>query len=462
MLRKLGAIWDRFRLGLALIVTLLPLCGGSLRRTAQKSLGLSRRDLMRQRKDAVRSYILRLGWSRYALLAVVLIGAVWLPIRLHVGLFGHPVRLRSYLQTLWQVLAASLALSVAMIGFVFEAFMNASQRSLGGSLRQFARETGLQWTLSLGFIALVLDGVVLLDVGTNAPAGWSGAVAIAVSGATIGGALPFVFVRTLRSLEFDFLVSMRRRQITRLARDAMRAQLLQQAADAVVHQGQFPGLRRGLAATAKQFTVAPARRGRLEDVRIGRLSKLVLGARPGASNTVLVLAALGDTVGPTAPFLAAEAPRSAVFARLARRTLKVNRWRSGEDPSRRLTEELEKLHEAAQAAIREHRTGDWTTISGIYEEAILTLPRAAAAMNIQFTGAVAAPGLFGIGPVDTLSRLLFREIETALKTDDPEIALKVTGFPVHIAREAAQLNAVGLVTAMLGLHPAIYGLTANP
>lgn len=423
---------------------------------------MSRRARIARAKETLLARVHSLGWMGYGFLASVLIGLLWLPIYFRPGVLNDAGESRVYVQTLWQVVAASVALSVAMIGFVFEAFANAAQRSLGGSLREFARETGLQFTLTLGFVALVIDGMVLLGLGTDAPRGWAAAVGIGVSGATIGIALPFVFARTLRSLEFDYLVSLRRRQIERLARNAMIAQLLGQVGDGLLGQHQIRALDRGVWVGSDQVPIEPPSTGRLWDIRTARLSKLARHRPPsGAVQNIDVLTTLGDRVGHGRAALAVESGRSARWTRAARRAIKVRRWRAGDDPGRLLIEELEKLHEASKAAIREHRRGDWSQISDIYAEALLALPRAAAAVNVRFTGAVASPGLWRLGPVDEIQRLLYRELETALRSEDRDLALDVAYFPARIAREAAALNAPGLVDAMLSLYPMLYRMSTG-
>jgi hypothetical protein len=49
-----------------------------------------------------------------------------------------------------------------------------------------------------------------------------------------------------------------------------------------------------------------------------------------------------------------------------------------------------------------------------------------------------------------MQRFLYAELETALQSDDRDLALDVAYFPARVARSAAALNATGLVTAMLG------------
>jgi hypothetical protein len=49
---------------------------------------------------------------------------------------------------------------------------------------------------------------------------------------------------------------------------------------------------------------------------------------------------------------------------------------------------------------------------------MLALPRAAAEYELPFAGAVAAPGVFQLGPLDRMQRYLYEEMEVALRSGD--------------------------------------------
>lgn len=75
---------------------------------------------------------------------------------------------------------------------------------------------------------------------------------------------------------------------------------------------------------------------------------------------------------------------------------------------------------------------------------------------------MASPGMFGLGPVHALSRLIYQEMEVAARSEDRDLIGAVLYFPMRIAREAAVLNATGLVSAMLALYPEFYRLATGP
>jgi hypothetical protein len=69
-----------------------------------------------------------------------LVTGVFLPIPVEFGPFDSAADSRDYLQTSWQVVAAALALSVAMIAFTFGAFLRGAEGAFGLTLAEFARD----------------------------------------------------------------------------------------------------------------------------------------------------------------------------------------------------------------------------------------------------------------------------------------------------------------------------------
>lgn len=163
----------------------------------------------------------------------IAISGAKLPIAFEFGPLNEAKESEEYLRTLWQVVAASLALSIAMVAFAFEAFVSRGQEHHGGTLTEFARETRLVAAVRLGVTALVVNGLVLLEIGHDAPRGWSAFWAIFLSAATLL-AVPFVIGRVLRGLEFGQLLEMRRKRLDHAVDAALRRQLLSQAADVVL------------------------------------------------------------------------------------------------------------------------------------------------------------------------------------------------------------------------------------
>jgi hypothetical protein len=80
-------------------------------------------------------------WSSVAA-AVAAIGLLWMPIHWSVGPLQSADDAKEFLQTLWQVEAAILALSLAVLFLAFEAF-SAARSSQTDSFIEFAAETQL-------------------------------------------------------------------------------------------------------------------------------------------------------------------------------------------------------------------------------------------------------------------------------------------------------------------------------
>jgi hypothetical protein len=87
---------------------------------------------------------------------------------------GNPPSAESYLQTLWQVLAAVLGISIVLVAFVLEGFMSKGERRHGGTLLEFASDTGVLFAIDLAAASLVTVRIVLLGNLRDAPAGWAG------------------------------------------------------------------------------------------------------------------------------------------------------------------------------------------------------------------------------------------------------------------------------------------------
>jgi hypothetical protein len=399
-----------------------------------------------------------LGLVIYPALAAALV----LPVPIHPGPFDDRRASIDFLQTLWQVVAAALGLSVAMVAFAFEGFMSSGQRLHGGTLREFARETRLLAAIRLGALALLVDGGVLLGLGHEAPKGWAAVWATALSAATLV-AVPVVIGLVVRSLDFRQLRKMRRKRLSSTVDAAIRHQLLGQAAEVILQQrGADLLITRGwLLSSANTVGLQAGGEGEVRDVWLGPLSRLALRRhRSNQSLEVQVLAGLGDRVDANTSLMAV---RSTAGERDRRRVMRAVRLRSMDDEraDRRLLEQLAQLHTEALAAIREGRVDDWRDIGASYELVLLSLPNAAAKLGVSFAGAVAAPGFFGFGPMQRIADYLLDELRGALDANDSSIVDAIAYLPQHVALEATRLGAAAVAAAMLGMYPTMYYLASQ-
>ncbi len=172
--------------------------------------------------------------------------------------FNNTNDAKAYLGTAWQVVAAAVGVSVALIAFVFEAFMSSGERHFGGTLREFVDHTGLLWLFDLAAASLVLDGLVLAGVGSGAPGGWAGLSAAVLSGVTLIGLLVVVPRAIVRILDPARMLRMRRRRGQEVIARAIEEQLVGQ----VIFTRRARSKARPRSLETPSHMTAPARYGR--------------------------------------------------------------------------------------------------------------------------------------------------------------------------------------------------------
>lgn len=385
------------------------------------------------------------------------IAILCLPVHVCFGPFGDAQQSRAYLNVAWQVVAAALGVTVAIIAVLFSALLAGTARTVGISLLDFARGSGMMAVVRLGISTLVVDGLVLLPLGHGAPAGWAGFVAAVMSGSTLVSVL-WVFERSVVSVDPRGLVQLRIRKLLRAAQSALHLQLMNRAAEQFLERdGPSHAIGRMLSAAPADRAATAKRDAEVRDVRLGRLRRLITAeAHRGSSIEVrlLGLSALGHRVQAGDAVVALNGAATERATRRARRAIKLRRPRQTAEIV--LREDLEGLHRQALTAIREADREVWDLIADAYEEVLLALPRAAARYGLPFAGAVASPGIFRLGPLDSVQRYFYEEIEAAVRAGDRSLALDVAYLPMRIARRAAPLDAPALVRAMLDLYPSLY------
>lgn len=430
-----------------------PLRKISLRAMAQELLiGNSRRERLRRRWIEIRE-------SRLARLAgFASLGAVvFLPIDLVPGqTFGDPTSAGDFIGTMWQVVAGALGLSVAMIAFAFEAFFSAAQRQVGGSLREFARDTHLLTAVQLGVLALVIDGAILLGIGYSAPAGWAAIWATSLSAATLIS-VPIVLGRVVRSLDFDEFVRLRRKRLRQTVEEAMWHQLQGQAAEAVLRMRPDWGIEREWMRADDWATLKAEGEGVIGDVHLGALARIAVRSGRRWSPPIRLMCGLGDSVDRSSEILALPLASNARERRAAGRAVRIRRPRDT-PADRRLSDQLDRLHADAKMALREGQVEDWRPIGDFYRLVLTHLAVSARRFGVGFEGAIAAPGLLGFGPVQRITGYLRKELEAAAEGRSIESADAVAYLPGMIAREATDQGALTVARQMLTLYPAMYWL----
>lgn len=373
------------------------------------------------------------------------------------GTFSDEAKSADFLGTMWQVVAGALGLSVAMIAFAFEAFMSTSQRRLGGNLREFAAETWLLVAVQLGVLSLLIDGMVLLGIGSGAPGGWAGMWATLLSAATLAG-VAYVLTRVVKSLDLDELVRIRRVRLEASVEDAMWHQLIGQAAEAVLRDYEQLGIERTWIGKEGSHVVRAKRDGELRDVKLGALLRLAVAAqKQDRQSKFELLVGLGARFEPEAELIATAATTTVYERWRVRRALRLRRAREM-PPDRSLNDELARLHGQAMGAARAGRTEEWRAIGELYELVLLALPRAARKIGVPFEGAIAAPGFFGYGPLQRIAEYLGDELEAALSSSDAELISAIAYVPGAMAQEAVRMGAVRVAIDMIKTYPRMYWL----
>jgi hypothetical protein len=428
--------------------------GGSLKRAAVRMLRPARRKA--RYKHVATSALTTVLMRRWWIAPFAAAGMLAWHIPVSWGPLADAKESTEYLDALWVVVAASLGLSVAMVAFAFQAFMDSGRKIHGGTLQDFAEETRLLDAIRLGVLTLVVIGVVRLHIGHDSPAGWAAAWAIILSAATLT-AVPYVISRVVRGLDESRLLKMRERRLTRTVKRAMLHQLTEQAAEAVLKHTVMP-VARAYAEPPHTVRIESGASGEVCDVKLARLTRALQhgsGSLAGARCDLAV--SLGTRVDTDEPLMwITDASGPAIVGRL-RRAVKVS-VPSGTRPDRALLDQLGQLHTQALEAAKQGLTDRWRQISESYEQVLLALPPAAASFNVQFTGQVAAPGFFGRGPLQSIRDHLLDELEEAVKHDNPDVADAIAYFPARIADRAVRIGAPAIASTMLSLYTSMYAL----
>ncbi len=370
------------------------------------------------------------------------------------GPFKEPETARAFLQTLWQVEAAALALSLAIIVFAVQAYRSSTHERYGGTLRRYIRASLLQESYELGVVALLLTAVVLLGAGHGGPAGSAGAVAVAVSLASMF-VLPLLLTRALHTTHRDFLREERESRLTAAVRDQVDHEVAARiglvllnglAATEPLELALFGGGRGGSPLNAIPAGAA----GAVADININRLIRLARRAR--AAGGLTLCTRLHDYVGAESRVLLLPDAAHPRDTKLARRIVAVKPGRRRDET---LSQYLDDLEEEAVAAIRSGGPATFQAVADAYMETLMEFPRSWQRYGQQYSTAVAQGiEIFPRGPVDTIRQQFYTNLVEALRAGSDEVLLTAAYLPISACTRALQYRADGLLTKMLGLSTA--------
>ena len=273
--------------------------------------------------DAARSSLSH-DYSFLWLLAVT-VGLLFLPITRWFKVVQQASAAKELIRTLWQVEAAVLGLSVAVIILALQTF--ASGR-FGRGVRSSARESGLLPIVYLGVCVLLVDWLVLLGVGHGAPDGWAATWAVTL-GAVEFLSLFLFFLGASRAIDLQEARRRRRRQAVQEVRATVDRQVLEQLA--------LVRLQAACGAWGVQFQwvlpppVPPgwlvlyaSKTATVKDINLWRLRRVARAVQQKASPTqAILLVRLGQRVAQDSAVFAAPAVGERRAGRASRRIVRI-------------------------------------------------------------------------------------------------------------------------------------------
>jgi hypothetical protein len=395
------------------------------------------------------------GWA--LLLAVPAIGAAFVPTGLSLNPLKGEKEATAILEILWQVEAAALALSLAVVIFILQAVHSTRHRP---SLRALAEGIALPAIFYGGVYGLVLTGMVLMGAGEGAPAGWAATWAVVWAVLSAAG-LMFLFVSMLAQIEPDALyrrwLATVELQVQRIIENEIFERI---AAGALRNICREVGLSFqpvfGSESAPHLAKVRAKSSGAVRDINLWRLRKAArlanradptpvdnpeksavlvhLGAGVREGNPVmLVLASVGEHVRLGTAF------KIEPFA-----------------PEVEFDATLGQLHDEALRTIREASPRAYAAINEVYERLLLTVPETWAKYGQQFAPGIAG-GLhpFELTLLDRVERNLYRELEQAVLGTSREIGQEGANLPIAVASGATEPRAIALCGRMLDLFAAL-------
>jgi hypothetical protein len=400
---------------------------------------------------------IRARWRGYTYYVLGVLGIVLILVPIpnpDFGPFKKTQDAEGFLRTLWQVEAAALALSLAIIVFAVQAYRSSTHERYGGTLRRYIRASWLQEGYELGVVSLLLTAAVLLGAGHGGPAGSAGAVA---AGACLVSVfmLPLLLSGALRTTHRDFLRDERESRLTAAVSEQVdheveaRHGLVLLSALAATERIELAPIGGRLRETPV-IAIPAGSTGSVADINLWRLIRL--GRRVRDAGGLTLRTRLYDYVGSESHLLLLPAPAPARDQRLAGRVVKL---RPGRRRDETLRQYLEDLKEEAVAAIRTGGPATFDSVADAYVATLMEFPRSWRRYGHEYDAAIAR-GLefFPMGPVDTISQHFYTVIVAALRGDSDEVLLSAAYLPINVCTRALEYRADGLLTKMIGLSSA--------
>lgn len=390
-------------------------------------------------------------------IAVLAIGVAFLPFRRSLEPFSSTTRASSFLQALWQVEGVTLAIALTVVVFVFATVYSSR---IGGSLRQFAEETGLFPIFYVGLVSLGLDAIVLLGGGEGAPGGWAATWASGWGGLD-GLLLGVLFVSTIRAIEIS---AMERRRLARARREVQheteRVVLKRIALNSLLEYGKRVGIEYtptfGTSPSPTAVAITAGRVGEIADIRLKPLGRLGRLARKRGLPQPRLSAQLDLRVGADTELLWLEP--EALKGRPRPRPRRVFKLRR-KNRELAFRETIDRLRDETIRAIDPPSPSLYERQNEVYEEMLLALPATWAQYGQEFGPGIAGEATpFELGFLDFVERDLYVELEQAVLGRSRDVAREALWFPLRVARGALDVRASALSMRMLALWAAVVGV----
>jgi hypothetical protein len=209
----------------------------------------------------------------------------------------------SFLGVLWQAVAASVGLSVAVVVFALQSV--ATSRS--ATLQELVQRSGLLLVVYFGVAALLLVGVALLPLGHEGASAWPGLLATIVSGLAIAS-VGWVFSGALRLLDSSYLQQRRLNELRRQVRARVRLIAAGRIADQYLRE-ELAGHTRVEYSRWKYYSdnslsqVALERQGVIADLRLRRLRQLGCSEKARGHAPPTLIVGYRSSVDPLSPVM---------------------------------------------------------------------------------------------------------------------------------------------------------------
>lgn len=357
----------------------------------------------------------------------------------------------AFLGTLWQVEAAALALSLAVVLFLFQAVAT----SHSGDLREFAEDSHLLKFLDVGMVALLLVGLTLLDFGSPGKGPWAATWATLWAGATVLS-LSLLFRWALDAVSESRLHQRRLSRLTHSTTEFVNADVLSRQAYSLLEEFckrenvEFEPLFSHPAGGSIRLT--SSKTGIISDINLSALRQASDAAKV-AGGTLCIATHIGAFVGPGR--LLAYGPSAIAIdpPAVVRRTFRVSPRRT-ED----LTDALDQVHAEALRAIRTGDPASFERTAGTYLEVTAAFAQAWAAHS-HLPDPRAGLGIIE-DPIRRLMRSVYEELHLVVRQDSREIMFEATSLPTSMSTIGINAGVLDLSREGLRLAIELYRLAS--